>query len=170
MELLPLHHSPEHLTTVAQWLYGEWGHLNKGSSVERAMAHLSKKPNRDGLPFSIIAKNNNDVIGIARLVLFDIGIRQNLHPWLSSVYVPPNHRHKGIGRQLCQAIVDVSRELSFQKIYLFTPNKTDFYAHLGWIRLEELEYRNEMVTIMYHENQPPLATDSDQFRAVISAP
>jgi N-acetylglutamate synthase-like GNAT family acetyltransferase len=74
--------------------------------------------------------------------------RMNLSPWLASVYVPPSHRRRGFGAALCQRTVHEARRLGYERIYLFTPDKADFYNALGWKEIEQAKYRNQKVTVM----------------------
>lgn len=39
-------------------------------------------------------------------------------------------------------------------LYLFTPGQAPFYAHVGWTRLEQAEFRNIPVTIMLFVLKP----------------
>ena len=74
--------------------------------------------------------------------------RLDLKPWLASVFVPSEHRERGVGEALVQRVVDEAREIGYETLYLFTTDKEAFYAKRGWKRLERTEYRDEKVTIM----------------------
>jgi N-acetylglutamate synthase-like GNAT family acetyltransferase len=64
------------------------------------------------------------------------------------VYVLPEFRGQGIGSQLVRAIEDVATRLQLERLYLFTPDREDFYARLGWSVLETAEYRQHSNVIM----------------------
>jgi len=74
--------------------------------------------------------------------------RKDLSPWLASVFVPPEHRGKGIGTALTRRIMDEAKALDVGTLYLFTPDRETFYSRLGWTVLERPEYRREQIVIM----------------------
>ncbi len=45
----------------------------------------------------------------------------------------------------------ISRELCIQKLYLYTPDKENFYKRLNWKNLEKAVYQEIEVTIMTKE-------------------
>jgi N-acetylglutamate synthase-like GNAT family acetyltransferase len=77
--------------------------------------------------------------------------RTDLSPWLANVYVNANHRNKGLGKLLVNAVIEHARAIGLQKIYLFTADKADFYRALGWSMISHEDYKGEMVTIMEYE-------------------
>jgi N-acetylglutamate synthase-like GNAT family acetyltransferase len=74
--------------------------------------------------------------------------RRELFPWLASVYVAPAHRRQGIGSLLVRRVEQEALALGFGTLYLFTPDRETYYAHLGWTVLEHTEYMGEKVVIM----------------------
>lgn len=132
---------------VARWLFEQWGHLNRAGSLERAIERISERAGRDTIPFAVIARENNSVVGTASLVAQDMD-RTEFTPWLASVYVVSSYRRLGIGTLLCQRVVQEASRLGFRRIYLFTYDKADFYKNLGWNQVEMSTYRNQPVTIM----------------------
>jgi predicted N-acetyltransferase YhbS len=147
-----LHNHPEHLEKVAVWLFNQWGHLSEGASIDRSVSKLRVPPANNGIPLSLIAVEDDMVYGVARIVENDMDIRPLFKPWLASVYVVPEHRHKEIGRKLCKAAIDEARKLSCDFLYLFTPDKALYYTKLGWKLVEKIGYRNENVFVMCHES------------------
>ena len=139
---------PGVITTLAHWLHDQWGHLSPGASVERDEARLRTNCNRDRIPLAVVALVDGEPVGVARLVEYDMDIRRDLSPWLSSVFVPAEHRGKGIGTALTRRIMDESKALGVRTCYLFTPDRETFYSRLGWTVLERPEYRGERIVIM----------------------
>jgi hypothetical protein len=46
---------PEHLATVAGWIYGEWAHRTPGSSPAEVAERLHSHTGRSRLPLMILA-------------------------------------------------------------------------------------------------------------------
>jgi N-acetylglutamate synthase-like GNAT family acetyltransferase len=78
----------------------------------------------------------------------------HLSPWLASVYVDLPFRRQGIGSALIQRAVEEVRSMGIIKFFLFTPDQEQFYARLGWTRLEQTEFRNFQVVIMSRTLNP----------------
>ncbi len=148
MEIAYLADYPEHLPTVAAWVYGYWGHLMPGSSLEGTERHFRGQLNRDALPLTLIALKGQQPVGTASIFLQDMSTRPHLSPWMASVYVDPAYRRRGIGSDLVRAIESAAERLHIARLYLFTPDQERFYARLGWSPLERVEYRTECVVIM----------------------
>ena len=70
------------------------------------------------------------LVGTASLIFDDLeGDPRN--PWLASVYVPPEHRGKGIASALVGVVEDAARRLGYARLYLFTTSATALYAAPG---------------------------------------
>ena len=90
-------------------------------------------------------------MGMASIDPYDMITRPDLSPWLAAVYVAPEFRHNGIGSKLVRAVMQEAVVLGLDRIYLFTPNKINFYNRLGWQFFEHAVYRGEEVVIMQHQ-------------------
>ncbi|MBN9289040.1 MAG: hypothetical protein BGO43_01695 [Gammaproteobacteria bacterium 39-13] len=124
---------PQHLSLIAQWIFNEWGHYNPGSSLDRAKSKLSEHLNKDSLPITFIALENNQPVGTCSLRIND-GIRPDLAPWLGSLYIEPNARGRGLGEKLIDSVISKARSMKYPKLYLLTFDATlpNWYRKLGW--------------------------------------
>ncbi|MBV7334960.1 GNAT family N-acetyltransferase [Chloroflexi bacterium TSY] len=147
MKIAYLADYPEYIPTLAQWHQGMWGHLDPKKSVETRIRFLSSHGRRQ-IPTTFVAIENDQPLGSTSLVVSDLSTRPELTPWLASVFTAPEHRNRGIGSVLVQRVMDEARSLSVETLYLITPDKQNFYARLGWTRIEEVEYRGEVDTLM----------------------
>ncbi|MBS0286697.1 MAG: GNAT family N-acetyltransferase [Proteobacteria bacterium] len=68
---------PQHLPLIAQWIFNEWGHYNPVSSLDRAKSKLNEHLNKDSLPITFVALENNQPVGTCSLRIND-GIRPNI--------------------------------------------------------------------------------------------
>jgi GNAT superfamily N-acetyltransferase len=148
MQIAYLADHPRHISTVALWLYEEWGRLNPGDSLEGRVARLSTHTGRPGIPTTLIALENETLLGSASLVENDLTSHPHLTPFMASVYVQPDHRRRGIATVLVQKVMATANQLGVNILYLITHDQQRLYTKLGWAALEELDYRGESVTLM----------------------
>jgi N-acetylglutamate synthase-like GNAT family acetyltransferase len=62
--------------------------------------------------------------------------------------VAPELRRQGVGTAVVGAVEDKARELGFEEIYLFTLDREEWYASLGWSPLESVHWRGHPGVIM----------------------
>jgi GNAT superfamily N-acetyltransferase len=148
MELYTLKQKPEYLDQVAKWLYLEWGIKTEGSSILAVKEKLKTFKNTDKIPINYVALKGEHLAGTFNLMLSDPPERKDLSPWFGSLYVEPNYRNQGIGTYLLKSAVSKANIMGIQKLYLCTPTQQKMYARLGWQTIDEVEFRNEIVTIM----------------------
>jgi hypothetical protein len=79
---------PHHIDICARWAFTTWGHYNQNASLERSVTNFTQHLQRDALPLTLLALDQEKPIAMASLRATD-GIRPHLQPWLGSLYVPP---------------------------------------------------------------------------------
>jgi GNAT superfamily N-acetyltransferase len=151
MKITCLANHPEHVSTVAKWVMDEWGHESPGMTQESLEEKFRTHLKRKAIPLTLLAMDEERPLGTASLVFYDMKDRQDLSPWLAAVYVLPEHRGKGIGLKLVKSIELLSANLEVEKLYLFTPDREAFYAHMNWTVLERTRHREKDVVIMAKE-------------------
>jgi len=149
IEFAPLTKHREFIPTLAEWHQREWGYLNPmktvASRVEEFEAHLSE----DLIPSTIVAMEDDELLGSASLVESDLDSRPEIGPWLASVYVCPQHRRRGIGGQLVRSIDELAHDSEeFDALHLYTTDREDFYLHLGWSVAERTTHNGVAIIIM----------------------
>ena len=147
---------PEFLPTLAQWQHNEWGHLRPGDSVEARSARLQSYSQRDGIPLTVVALQNGELLGSASLVRNDMETRPELTPWLAGVLVAPEYRRRGVGAELVRRVMAEAATQKIPILYLYTVHSENFYDNLGWSLQEHTGYREQNVAIMtyYPTTQP----------------
>jgi N-acetylglutamate synthase-like GNAT family acetyltransferase len=86
--------------------------------------------------------------GFASLLEHDMETRMELSPWLASVLVAAAYRGQGIGSALSERVVEEARNLGVSELYLFTFDREDFYARMGWVLREQTKYLGGQVSVM----------------------
>ena len=143
------------IPTLAQWHYEQWRYLNPNKTIERYISQLYSHLDKKRIPTTFVALTGGIVMGSSSLVSCDMDTHRNLSPWLSSLYVSPLFRGRGVGSALVHRIIKEAEALEVATLYVFTPDREGFYTRLGWSAVERTEYRGYEVSIMAHEISPP---------------
>lgn len=148
MRIVPLVERPDLVEQVSAWGFAEWGHLNPGQTLEERTIRIRGKMNVDRVPIAFVALDEEDRIAGTASLTFDDLEGDPRNPWLASVFVPPEHRKKGIASALVRTVEDAARRLGYTRLYLFTSSAPTLYAGLGWRTLEQRDYRGEHIQVM----------------------
>ena len=138
---------PQHLAVLAAWHHAQFGYLNTSVTVEQRTQRLRESAQKGALPTTFVAVCEGRLLGSASLLPQTI-THPHLSPWLSSVYVAPEHRNNGIGSALVRHVVREAAGMGMDKVYLFTPNSEALYVRLGWKVVEHAEHQGRRLTIM----------------------
>ena len=85
-------------------------------------------------------------------------------PWMTCVYVPPEHRNKvlplipvllvetmqtkGIASRLAEHMMKRAAKAGVVKLWLFTWTAAHIYERLGWKKVDQVEFAGHDVTVM----------------------
>jgi N-acetylglutamate synthase-like GNAT family acetyltransferase len=139
---------PEHLPRLAVWHHEYFSVYNPVASLEGRIRKLESRSRKGAIPTTVVALLADKLVGSASLIEHDMESRQDLSPWISTVYVHPDYRRRGIGTRLVKHLEGVAERLGFERLYLFTPDMRPFYETFGWSVLEETQHRGRPTTIM----------------------
>ena len=132
----------EFIPTVAHWLHQEWGHLRPNQRLDDRVARVERACGHHKIPTTFVAVDDGaQPVGCASLVEHDMLTRPELSPWLAGVFVPREHRGRGIGAALVERVVQEARSLEVPRLYLYTPGAGALYLRLGWSVVERTFYR-----------------------------
>ena len=96
---------------LASWHYQEWRSLLPTWSHAEALAELQSHTERLKIPTTFVAWEDNRPLGSASLLKSDLDGREHLSPWIASVFVHPEYRNRGLGRQLVMRAVAEARAI-----------------------------------------------------------
>jgi len=139
--------SVSHLPQLARWHRAEFGYLNPANTEVHYVERLTTSLQKSDLPTTFVALQDDTLLGSASLVRQTI-THQHLSPWLSSVYVDPQHRGRGIASALVGRVEQAAAAMGFETIYLFTPSSEKLYASLGWQTIEYARRSELNIAIM----------------------
>jgi predicted N-acetyltransferase YhbS len=129
--------------------FEQWGPLTGRDNLEQYKALLRGAGKRAELFTSLVAVEEDNILGSVNLVKNDLPVRRELTPWLAQLYVFPESRCKGVGAALVQATVGEAKRLNRSTLYLYCAGTLpEFYKKLGWCRTDELEYQGKTRVIM----------------------
>ncbi len=136
------------VSIIAHWFQNEWAAYDPECTVASRAAELYAKKDPKALPLTVVATDQNELLGTYSLDLTDLAIRPNLSPWLASVFVNPGYRNQGIGTLLVQHAVRHAQSLGISTLFLFTAHHASWYAYMSLQSLEEVSFQGEILTIM----------------------
>jgi len=145
VDLLP---DEEAVRTVASWQWQEWGAGYPDMTLDGFVTEVRKALRSATIPIVLVARVGVEVIGTASIILNDLPTRQDLKPWLASVFVLPEYRNSGIGTSLTREAIKHAKILKLRSLYLFTHDKTAFYKKFGWREVDRAVFMGEDVDIM----------------------
>lgn len=139
---------PAALPLVAAWQHGEWGDLQPGDTLQKREERLQEHLQGAGMPLTVVALVDGGPAGCAGLVAEEQSEHADLTPWLSSVYVDPAYRGRGVGTALTRAVERKAWDLGWSRLYLCTWNAQSFYESLGWSRFRTFTIKETKADIM----------------------
>lgn len=145
MKIIPFGGSG-HEAEVGGWLHHTWW-AEEGFSLRETIDYCAAARGPDA-PFFWIAAVGGRPMGTVGLDLNDLYPRPELNPWLASLYVTPDARGGGIGAALVRHAEAAAAAAGHGRLWLFTPDKADFYARLGWLREGMEEVEGQAVVLM----------------------
>lgn len=101
------------------------------------------------LPLTLVAICNETPVGMCSLRTND-GIKTDLMPWLGSLVVDPAYQRQGIGKMLIDAIKQKTKELGYDKLFLFAhgDETAGYYKKLNWNVIETDNFQGDEVIVM----------------------
>ena len=119
---------PQYLPIVAFWNYREWH--EEDTNLDDIIKRYQKRMQRGKIPTTLVAICDGMPTGTVSIKINDLPQRLDLSPWLASLYVLPDYRGRGIGRELVRAGEDAAREAGTKKLYLFTHANIQYLHNL----------------------------------------
>ena len=145
-----LKNNPKHIPQLAAIWYDVLGSVwLPDVPIERVITKFSGHLNDAKLPITFIALDDDIPVGMCSLREND-GIRPDLMPWLASLVVDPKYQKQGIAKMLIDTTLQKTKNLGFQKLYLFAfdPTIPNYYSRLGWGKIGVDEFNSHPVTVM----------------------
>ena len=129
----------QHLfSTIEAWYENEWKEYYGPGGEGDALSDISSFCNKDRLPICLVALKHGSLIGTVALRQKSAS-HHHLSPWVSSLFVIPTERRKGIGAKLIKAVEILSANLGFSDIYSRSATATGFFKKNHWVSIDRIE-------------------------------
>ena len=149
MKISPLADYPRFAPLIAQWHFGEWGHLYPGGTVDGWLDHIRTRIHVDRIPMTVVALDDRDEpIGAAALIEHDMETQPELSPWLGGLYVIPTARRRGVANALIRHLMGCAADFGIRDLYLYTNSAEALYRKLDWRLLSREPYMGQEVALM----------------------
>ncbi len=136
-QIVPLADAVATIPLLTRLFIEEWGPYYGPDGPGDAEKDLHESCNRDDLPVALVALDDDGtVLGTAALKKESVGSELGLGPWLAAFYVPIEHRKRGIGSALVEAIENKARSFGFESIFASTDAAENIIRRRGWTALE----------------------------------
>lgn len=119
---------PQHIDTVVDWLYSEWGNNNYSFWKSWVVSSLTANE----IPQTYILFVNDEVVGTYSLWRCDLQSRQDLFPWFGGLYVKTSWRGKKLSSILFEHAKEMLVSMGYKEVYCFTEKEPRLYRMLGW--------------------------------------
>jgi predicted N-acetyltransferase YhbS len=127
----------------------EWQHLYSSWNEETALRDFLKEFHGNEFPTTLVLHDaTQGLIGSVSLVRDDLPGREDLNPWLASLYILPRFRKRGYGRLLVQEAVRLSGCFGYDRVFLFTEAARPYFARFGFVAIDGALANDRLVTIM----------------------
>ncbi len=134
---------------IAALQFAFWGASTGYRSAADYEQFLRGIPGSRQLPTVLVARRGTTFLGSVNLLACEMTIRPALSPWMAQLFVAGSERGHGVGRALIDAGIALVGQLGFRRLHLYTSGTLPgYYAALGWIPVEDVEYLGKMRTIM----------------------
>ncbi len=150
--------SPFHIITlpderaarvVATWQFAEWGSGYK-DTFDDLLSQIKRSIGSSAIPVIFVAMHDDIIIGTASIVENDLPSREDINPWLASIFVVPEWRMRGVASALIGAALAHAKFLHIERLYLFTDDLESVYAKFGFEKLDSGEFMGKRVLILMH--------------------
>lgn len=139
IQVLNIKHAPEHICRVAHICFHHW----KVECTTSGILSVSDYITHMKSCLVLVAIRQKKLLGTISLESKDIDYR-NLSPWLSSLFVVPRARGKGIATILISELL-----AKCTTVYLWThPNLSFMYLNHGFAVMETTKYCGKQIYIM----------------------
>ena len=136
-QIVPLADAVTTIPLLTRLFIEEWGPYYGPAGPGDAEKDLHECCNRDDLPIALVALDDDGtVLGTAALKKESVGSELGLGPWLAAFLVPIEHRKRGIGSALVEAIENRARNFGFESIFVSTDVAENIIRRRGWTVLE----------------------------------
>lgn len=109
---------PNEAAKVAKWYYEQWEQHNSTSSVEKITEKILRGAQREQLPIAFVAHIGDQLAGAGEIKYRELAEYPGFNHWLDGVYVPSEHRGKGLSTHLIEFAKRTAKQCGVVTLYL----------------------------------------------------
>lgn len=137
IKIMNLADVPEYTEEVSCWLWQEWGKA-AGYTRDELLYRTKHCMQKESVPQTFIAFYKTRPAGVVSLWMNDLKTRQDLYPWLATLYVKPEYRCLKIGQALQKHCISrAALTTEYPYLYLITEHD-GYYEKTGWEFIEKV--------------------------------
>ena len=118
MKISLLADCPNEASNIANWYLREWAHNDPAATLESVTQKVALGANRSEIPMAFVVHVGSELAGAGEIKYRELPEYQGFHYWLDGVYVPVEHRGKGISTMLIEFAKSKALELQVPALYL----------------------------------------------------
>lgn len=130
----------EILPTLVDWYEREWSPYYGVDGPGNAQVDLASRCNRDAIPIGFVAKENNQLLGVAAL---DLDAATNLTPSVVGLLVADEFRGRGVASRLLRSATRLAKGLGYNHVYISTTTLGDHLLRNGWRWIDDTHFLND---------------------------
>jgi len=149
MDISLLADHPYDVSKIAEWYFYEWASHVPNVTQEMVHKKVKNKVSNRHIPLSLVAHDEGTLIGTLELKIRENKSYPEYEYWIGGVYVPLEHRRKGIAKKLINAAkeIAVSHGVTILHLQCETHN-VDFYREQDFSVLHQSTHSHWDTTIM----------------------
>lgn len=140
MKIELLADNSEFLPTLVDWYEREWGLYYGVDGPGNAQADLASRCNKGIIPVGFVAKENDQLLGVAAL---DLDSVTSLTPSVVGLMVAHEFRRRGVASRLLKSAALLAEELGHDQVYISSTVLGDHLLRNGWRRIGDLQFLND---------------------------
>ncbi len=140
MKIELLADNTEILPTLVDWYEREWSPYYGVDGPGNAQVDLASRCNKDAIPVGFVAKENNQLLGVAAL---DLDSATSLTPSVVGLLVADEYRRRGVASRLLKSATLLAEGLGYNHVYISTTVLGDHLLRNGWRRIGDAHFLND---------------------------
>jgi N-acetylglutamate synthase-like GNAT family acetyltransferase len=148
LTITPLFEHPEVIADLATAHYKEWRHIYPNDSAVSFAEDLKRPTSQLSVPRAWVIIEKDAAIASAMIHEADLETDVTNGPWLSSVWVHPDYRGRGLAKALIAHAVEHAKQSNLMPLYLFTEKQELMYQHMGWQTIYNSTLHGHPIVVM----------------------
>lgn len=146
MFIYSLLEKPEYIDTVASIYMQEWDWHFASEWNIHTYEEMKKDIEDNFLGCTYVALLDGVFIGTVAMFDSDLRSHEHLYPWVSSLYVIPSYRNKGIGKMLVDYATSTIQGKSY--LWCYTEHERNLYERWGFVLTDVTQYDGKPAWVM----------------------